>query len=258
MYHITPQLLLDSFMHMKRTAPAGVDGVTWRNCEEGTMERIGRLWDAAQSGRYRAQPSRCMYIAKGDGKQRPFGIAALEDKIVQEAVATVLTPIYEAEFLGFSYGFQPGRSQHQALVALWVGLYRKQVNWVRSSSGTDFFTMSITIRTRACICCDARVSACRSWGGISYRGRVLPACRRFFASAERFQIASRIGRWVVRRVFEVLTIHRDRCGHLAAVSSNLSGQSVGDRDFHRYVHDRTQAAYCNESEQFCASRRLAR
>ncbi|EUC14678.1 RNA-directed DNA polymerase (Reverse transcriptase) [Burkholderia sp. BT03] len=106
MHHITPGLLLDSFMHLKRTAAAGVDVVTWRDYEEGLLERIGRLWDAVQSGRYRAQPSRRVYIAKADGKQRPLGIAALEDKIVQQAVATVLTPIYEAEFLGFSYGLR--------------------------------------------------------------------------------------------------------------------------------------------------------
>jgi hypothetical protein len=101
MHHITPQLLTDSFMHLKKSAAAGVDGVTWRDYEETLAERIGLLWDAVQSGRYRAQPSRRVHIPKADGSLRPLGIAALEDKIVQQAVVTVLTPIYEAVFLGF-------------------------------------------------------------------------------------------------------------------------------------------------------------
>jgi group II intron reverse transcriptase/maturase len=139
MHHITPQLLTDSFMHLKRTAAAGVDGVTWRGYEEGLAERIGKLWGAVQSGRYRALPSRRVYIPKADGKQRPLGIAALEDKIVQHAVVTVLTPIYEADFFGFSYGFRPGRSQHQALDALWMGLHLKQVNYVLDADIRSFF-----------------------------------------------------------------------------------------------------------------------
>jgi hypothetical protein len=118
MHHITPQLLSDSFMHLKRTAAPGIDGLTWRQYEEGLAERIEALWGAVQAGRYRALPSRRVYIPKANGKQRPLGIAALEDKIVQQAVVTVLTPIYEADFLGFSYGFRPGRNQHQALDAL--------------------------------------------------------------------------------------------------------------------------------------------
>lgn len=113
LHHVTPQLLRDSFMQLKRDAAAGVDGVRWREYEEGLDERVGKLWAAVQSGRYRALPSRRVYIPKADGKQRPIGIAALEDKIVQQAVVTVLTPIYEAIFLGFSYGFRPGRNQHQ-------------------------------------------------------------------------------------------------------------------------------------------------
>jgi len=139
MHHITPQLLIESFLQLKRMAAAGVDGVTWRDYEDGLVERVGRLWDAVQSGRYRAQPSRRVYIAKADGKQRPLGIAALEDKIVQQAVVSVLTPIYEAQFLGFSYGFRPGRSQHQALDALWVALHRKRVNWVLDADIRSFF-----------------------------------------------------------------------------------------------------------------------
>lgn len=139
MHHITPQLLSDSFKQLKKSAAAGVDGVTWRDYEEGLVERIGKLWQAVQSGRYRALPSRRVFIPKADGKQRPLGIAAVEDKIVQQAVVTVLTPIYETDFLGFSYGFRPGRNQHQALDALWVGLHWKRVNWVLDADIKAFF-----------------------------------------------------------------------------------------------------------------------
>jgi len=139
LHHVTPELLRDSFMQLKRNAAAGVDGVRWREYEEGIDERIGKLWDAVQSGRYRALPSRRVYIPKADGKQRPLGIAALEDKIVQQAVVTVLTPIYEANFLGFSYGFRPGRNQHQALDAVVVGMLAKRVNWVLDADIKAFF-----------------------------------------------------------------------------------------------------------------------
>lgn len=126
-------------MQLKRDAAAGVDGMRWREYEEGLDERIGQLWDAVQSGRYRALPSRRVYIPNADGKQRPLGIAALEDKIVQQAVVTVLTPIYEANFLGFSYGFRPGRNQHQALDAVVVGMLAKRVNWVLDADIKAFF-----------------------------------------------------------------------------------------------------------------------
>lgn len=139
LHHVTPELLRDSFMQLKRDAAAGVDGVRWREYEEGLDERIGKLWDAVHSGRYRALPSRRVYIPKADGKQRPLGIAALEDKIVQQAVVTVLTPIYEATFLGFSYGFRPGRNQHQALDAVVVGMLAKRVNWVLDADIKAFF-----------------------------------------------------------------------------------------------------------------------
>ncbi len=89
MHHITPDLLAESFMDLKRSAAAGVDGVTWREYENGLDDRIAALWEAVQSGRFRAQPSRWVYIPKVDGSQRPLGVAALEDKIVQQAVVTV-------------------------------------------------------------------------------------------------------------------------------------------------------------------------
>ena len=116
-----------------------MDGVSWRDYEEDAEGRIDKLWEAVHSGRYRALPSRRVYIPKADGKQRPLGIAALEDIIVQQAVVTVLTPIYESEFVGFSYGFRPGRNQHQALDALTMGLHMKRVNWVLDADIKAFF-----------------------------------------------------------------------------------------------------------------------
>jgi RNA-directed DNA polymerase len=139
MHHITPDLLTESFRHLKRAAAPGIDGVTWFDYENGLAERIAALWDAVQSGRYRALPSRRVYIPKPNGKQRPLGIAALEDKIVQQAVVTVLNAIYEVDFLGFSYGFRPGRSQHRALDALWIGLHSSKVNWVLDADIQAFF-----------------------------------------------------------------------------------------------------------------------
>jgi RNA-directed DNA polymerase len=138
-HHFTPDLLTDSFYRLERTAAPGIDGMTWGEYEEGLTERITKLWDAVQSGRYRALPSRRVYIPKANGKLRPLGIAALEDKIVQQAVTTVLNEIYEEDFLGFSYGFRPGRSQHQALDALCVGIHRKPVNWVLDADIKAFF-----------------------------------------------------------------------------------------------------------------------
>ena len=102
-------------------------------------ERLQDLHQRIHRGAYRAQPSRGTYIPKADGRQRPLGIAALEDKIVQQAVVTVLNQIYEEDFLGFSYGFRPGRRQHDALDALWVGLKRRRVNWVLDLDVRGFF-----------------------------------------------------------------------------------------------------------------------
>ncbi len=101
--------------------------------------KLTNLHGRLHQGTYRAQPSKRAYIPKADGRQRPLGIAALEDKIVQHAVVTVLNAIYEEDFLGFSYGFRPGRSQHHALDALWVGIMRKRVNWVLDADIRDFF-----------------------------------------------------------------------------------------------------------------------
>ena len=118
LHHITPSLLVESFYALKRNAAAGVDGVTWRDYEAILYTRVHELHREIHLGAYRAQASRRVYIPKADGKQRPLGIAALEDKIVQQAVATVLNAIYEEDFLGFSYGFRTGRGQHDALDAV--------------------------------------------------------------------------------------------------------------------------------------------
>ena len=129
LHHVTVSLLRDSFYALKREAAPGVDGLTWKEYETELEPRLANLRSRVHLGTYRAQPSKRAYIPKADGRQRPLGIAALEDKIVQQAIATVLNQIYEEDFLGFSYGFRPRRSQHQALDALWVGIMRKKVNW---------------------------------------------------------------------------------------------------------------------------------
>jgi group II intron reverse transcriptase/maturase len=139
LHHVTPERLRESYYALKREAAPGVDGVTWYEYETDLDERVLNLHRRIHRGTYRAQPSKRTYIAKADGRERPLGIAALEDKIVQQAVVTVLNQIYEEDFLGFSYGFRPGRSPHAALDALWVGLMRKQVNWILDADVRGFF-----------------------------------------------------------------------------------------------------------------------
>jgi RNA-directed DNA polymerase len=139
LHHVTTELLRASYQTLKKQAAPGVDGVTWQQYGEGVEERLVDLHDRIHRGAYRAQASRRTYIPKADGRQRPLGIAALEDKVVQQAVVTVLNQIYEEDFLGFSYGFRPGRSQHDALDALVVGLRRKKVGWVLDLDGAWLF-----------------------------------------------------------------------------------------------------------------------
>jgi group II intron reverse transcriptase/maturase len=139
LHHLTVGLLRDSFFALKRQAAPGVDGVTWQEYETGLEDRLMDLHSRVHRGAYQAQPSRRVYIPKADGRQRPLGIAALEDKIVQQAVVTILNQIYEVDFRGFSYGFRPGRSPHQALDALTVGIQRKRVNWVLDADIRGFF-----------------------------------------------------------------------------------------------------------------------
>ena len=139
LHHVTTSLLRDSFYALKRQASPGVDGVRWQEYESGLEGRLVDLHSRVHRGTYRAQPSRRVYIPKADGRQRPLGVAALEDKIVQQAVVTILNQIYEVDFKGFSYGFRSGRSPHQALDALVVGLERKKVNWVLDADIRGFF-----------------------------------------------------------------------------------------------------------------------
>jgi group II intron reverse transcriptase/maturase len=131
--------LLESFYLLKKQAAPGVDRVTWGEYEEGVEARITDLHDRIHRGAYRAQPSRRVYIPKPDGRERPLGIAALEDKIVQQAVAEVLNQIYEGDFLGFSYGFRPGRSAHNALDSLSAAIMTKKVNWILDADIKGFF-----------------------------------------------------------------------------------------------------------------------
>jgi group II intron reverse transcriptase/maturase len=139
LHHLTVTLLRDSFYALKRKAAPGVDGVTWQEYETGLEGRLADLHSRVHRGAYRAQPSRRVYIPKPDGRQRPLGVAALEDKVVQQAVVTILNNIYEEDFRGFSYGFRPGRSQHQALDALYVAITRKKVNWILDCDIKGFF-----------------------------------------------------------------------------------------------------------------------
>ncbi len=139
LHHLTVDLLRDSFYALKRKAAPGVDGVTWQEYETGLEDRLVDLHSRVHRGAYRAQPSRRKYLEKPDGRQRPLGIAAIEDKTVQQAVVTILNQVYEEDFLGFSYGFRPGCSQHQALDALSYALLKKKVNFVLDADIQGFF-----------------------------------------------------------------------------------------------------------------------
>ena len=139
LHHITPSLLVESFYDLNRTAAVGVDGVTWQDYEDILYERVPELHRQIHTGAYRAQASRRAFIAKADGKLRPLGIAAVEDKIVQQAVVKVLSAIYEEDFLGFSYGYRPGRGQHDALDAVWMGIETRQIGWILDADISAFF-----------------------------------------------------------------------------------------------------------------------
>ena len=139
LHHITPELLRASFFELKKQAAPGVDGETWRDYATDFERRIIDLHGRIHRGAYRAKPSKRTYIPKPDGRMRPLGVAALEDKIVQQAARMVLECIYEQDFLGFSYGFRPGRSQHRALDALYVGITKRKVNWIIDADIRGFF-----------------------------------------------------------------------------------------------------------------------
>jgi RNA-directed DNA polymerase len=136
MHHLTPALLYKSFYQLKRNAANGVDGISWHEYEEGLDKRLLDLHAKIQTGRYKPKPARRVYIPKGGGEQRALSIQSTEDKMAQHAAVALLNQIYEADFKGFSYGFRPGRSQHDALA---YGICKKKVNWVLDLDIRQFF-----------------------------------------------------------------------------------------------------------------------
>ena len=140
LHHVDAGRLYRAYWAISPQAAPGVDGVTWRTYGQDLEANLWDLHARVHTGRYRASPSRRVYIPKADGRLRPLGIATLEDKIVQRAVVEVLNAVYEEDFLGFSYGFRPGRGPHDALDALAVGIRRKKVNWVLDADISSFFT----------------------------------------------------------------------------------------------------------------------
>jgi group II intron reverse transcriptase/maturase len=139
LHHVDIQLLRFAFSRLKRDAAPGVDGIRWKEYEQNLEANLADLHGRVHRGAYRATPSRRKFIPKEDGRLRPLGVAALEDKIVQRAVVEVLSTIYEVDFLGFSYGFRPKRSQHDALDALAVSITRTKVNWILDVDVRSFF-----------------------------------------------------------------------------------------------------------------------
>jgi group II intron reverse transcriptase/maturase len=180
LHHVDEALLGHAYRQLRREAAPGIDGVTWQAYGEDLDRNLTDLRDRIHRGAYRALPSRRQYIAKPDGRQRPLGIAALEDKIVQRAVVEVLNAIYEADFLGFSYGFRPGRGQHQALDALAVAIDRRPVNWVLDADIAAFFDTVDHERLIGCVerrVGDRRViRLLRKWlkAGVMEDGRLMP------------------------------------------------------------------------------------
>src|SRR5271165_4150359 len=139
LHHISVELLETAFLEQRKDAAPGIDGITWRDYEADLERKLADLHDRVQSGAYRARPSRRVYIPKPDGGQRPLAVAALEDKIVQRAMADVLNAIYEEDFLGFSYGFRPGRGAHDALDALSAAIHARKVNYIVDADLAKFF-----------------------------------------------------------------------------------------------------------------------
>jgi RNA-directed DNA polymerase len=138
-HHLSVDLLEEAFVELKENAAPGVDGLTRRNYEQNLEHNLWDLHARVQQGAYRALPSRRVYIPKPDGRQRPLAVAALEDKIVQRATVALLSAIYEEDFLGFSYGFRPGRGAHDAMDALVVGITSRKVNFILDADIRSFF-----------------------------------------------------------------------------------------------------------------------
>src|SRR6267143_1451783 len=158
-----------AYFRLKKEAAPGVDGETWQHYGEQLEVNLQDLSAKLKRGAYRAKPVRRVYIPKADGRQRPLGVPALEDKIVQRAAVEVLNAIYETDFLGFSYGFRPGRSQHQALDALYTGLLTRKVNWVLDLDIQGFFDGISQCSNASC-----------SSSGCESRRWSLPSCHRSY------------------------------------------------------------------------------
>src|SRR5437588_12212996 len=156
-HHVSIDHLEEAFSELKKNAAAGVDGLTCRDYEQHLERNLIDLHDRVHRGAYRALPSRRVYIPKPDGRQRPIAVAALEDKIVQRAVATLLNAIYEEDFLGLSYGFRPGRGAHDAMDALCVGIHSKKVSYILDADIRSFLN---------------RASYCPQLMKVARRGRV--------------------------------------------------------------------------------------
>jgi group II intron reverse transcriptase/maturase len=139
LHHVDVERLRAAYWALKPKAAPGVDGVTWSDYGQRLEDNLRELHARVHRGAYRAKPSRRVYIPRPDGRQRPLGIASLEDKILQRAVVEVLNAIYEADFRGFSYGSRPGRSQHDALDALAVGIGKRKVNWILDADIRGFY-----------------------------------------------------------------------------------------------------------------------
>ncbi len=139
MHHITVELLREAYGEIKPKAAPGVDNVTWEEYGRNLEANLSDLRERVQSGKYRATPSKRIWIPKSDGGERPIGIPSLEDKIVQQAVVWILNQIYEEDFVGFSYGFRPGRSPHNVLDALAVAITQWKVNWILDADIRSFF-----------------------------------------------------------------------------------------------------------------------
>ena len=140
LHHVTVDRLRLAYFALRPKAAPGVDDVTWHDYGQDLEANLRDLHGRVHRGSYRAKPSRRAYIPKPDGRLRPLGIAALEDKILQRAVVEVLGAVYEQDFVGFSYGFRPGRKPHDALDALATGILRKRVNWVLDADFRDYFS----------------------------------------------------------------------------------------------------------------------
>jgi RNA-directed DNA polymerase len=180
LHHLTVDLLRESFYSLKRKAAPGVDGVTWQEYELGLEDRLIDLHDRVHRGAYRATPSRRVYIEKADGRQRPLAVPAIEDKLVQQAVVTILNQIYEEDFLGFSYGFRPGRSQHQALDALSYALLKKKVNYILDADIRHYLRIPVPSRSGSFLGGFSRTTG-KVWPGAPSRqdapDRVRAVCR---------------------------------------------------------------------------------